>query len=120
MASLTPIHWWHWLPRPFPKWRIVGSVEAGDEVPDRLPHMSAVVIGPKQRPTWLAFDCPCPEGHRLMINLDSRRRPSWSIAAMKPLTIRPSLDDVTDDRRCHFFITKGKTVWVPNDRRSSS
>lgn len=119
MAGVTPVRWWHWLPRPFRKWHVLGYVEAGDLVPDRLPRRSAVLIGSEEHPTWAAFDCPCAEKHRLMVNLDSGRRPSWRVEAARPLTLKPSIDDVTAGRRCHFFITKGRTVWARSDRRSS-
>lgn len=118
MADVKPISWWHWLPLPWRTWRLVGHVEAGDEVPDRLPRKGVVLVGPPERPSWLAFDCPCGHGHRLMVNLDSRRRPSWRVESLRPLSIRPSIDNITSERRCHFFLLRGKITWARDEWRS--
>lgn len=119
MAALKPIRWWQRLPLPWRPWRIVGHVPAGDEVPDRLPRRGVVLVEPGEGPTWAAFDCPCRTGHRLMVNLDTRRRPAWHIDSPRPLTIRPSIDDITAERRCHFVIRRGKIEWARNEQRSA-
>ncbi len=113
---MSSIRWWEWLPLPWRSWRVVGLVEAGDEVPDRLPTRGAVLVGTAARPTWIAFDCPCRAGHRLMVNLDPHRRPAWRIVSMKPLTIRPSIDDVSAERRCHFVVRGGRIVWALDEQ----
>ncbi|WP_442856265.1 DUF6527 family protein [Arthrobacter sp. U41] len=53
---------------------------------------------------WLAFDCPCRERHRVLINLDNRRHPSWVVTAAAPLTVSPSVDGTRAGRRCHYII----------------
>ncbi len=111
MGRLTWLRWWPRWPRL--RWRVVGQVEAADEIPSRLPRRGAVIAGPQDEPHWIAFDCPCRKGHRVMLNLDKRRRPAWSITQGRPLTVRPSVDDRTAHRRCHFFIRDGKIYWVP-------
>jgi hypothetical protein len=120
MAGLGRIRWWQWLPWPQRRWRVVTGVDAGDEVPERLPPRGVVLVGDVARPTWIAFDCPCGRGHRLMVNLDPARRPRWRIESLRPLSIRPSIDDITSDRRCHFFIRSGKIAWAHNEPRSTS
>jgi hypothetical protein len=100
-----------WLPRR--RWRVVAWVDAADEVPTRLPRRGAVIAGPESEPHWLVFDCPCRRGHRVMLNLDPRRRPIWRITQTQPLTVRPSVDDHTSERRCHFFVREGRINWVP-------
>ena len=50
--------------------------------------------------------------HRLMVNLDSTRYPFWRIESRNPLSIRPSIDDITAQRRCHFTIRDGKLSWA--------
>jgi len=117
MAGVRPISWWQWIPLPWRKWRLVGTVEAGDEVPDRLPRKGVVLVEHAHRPTWAAFDCPCGRGHRLMVNLDQTRRPVWRVASRHPLSIRPSVDDVTPLRRCHFWITNGRITWDRHEPR---
>ena len=47
-----------------------------------------------------------------MVNLDRSRWPFWRIESSKPLSIRPSIDIVTQERRCHFFVLCGKICWV--------
>jgi hypothetical protein len=69
-----------------------------------------VVAGGK--PTWLAFDCPCGASHRIMLNLNTARRPSWVLKNYDPLTISPSIDDIAPGRRCHFFVSRGRIHWV--------
>lgn len=118
MAGIKAIRWWQWLPLPWRGWRVVATVRAGDEVPDRLPSKGVVLVGTAARPAWIAFDCPCERHHRLMVNLDKARRPAWHIESLRPLSIRPSIDDITPDRRCHFFIRGGKITWAHNEQRS--
>lgn len=111
------IAWWKWLP--FQGWRSVGMVESADEIPDRLPPKGAVLVGSPQHVKWVAFDCPCGRGHRIMLNTDPARRPTWQVAAGSPrrLTIAPSIDYRGDDRRCHYHIRDGKTAWAGDSDR---
>ena len=105
------VAWWQSLPFPWRKWRIVGQVAAGDEVPERLPFRGVVLVGAPASAAWAVFDCPCREMHRLMVNLDPARLPFWTIEARKPLSIYPSIDNVAPTRRCHFTIQDGKARW---------
>jgi hypothetical protein len=110
MASIGRIPFWEWLP--WRGWRIVTTVEAADEIPEHLPAGGAVVVGTLERPKWLAFDCPCKAGHRIMVTLDRANWPHWSIKNGKKLTVSPSVDYHTPERRCHYFITDGKIIWA--------
>ena len=113
MAALkTLIAWWQSLPLFWRNWRIVGQVSAGDEVSERLPYRGVVLVGAPERAAWAVFDCPCRAGHRLMVNLDQTRRPCWRIESQEPLSICPSIDNVTPERRCHFTIRSGKITWA--------
>ena len=116
MVSLKRlVDWWQALSLPWRSWRIVGRVLAGDEVPDQLPSRGVVLVGPQESANWLVFDCPCQGRHRLMVNLDMSRNPFWKIDCPKPLSIHPSVNNVTPDRSCHFFIRGGRVRWVKND-----
>lgn len=117
MADLSRISWWDWLPLPWRKWRVVLRVDAGDQIPERIPRGGAVLVAPEESPTWIAFDCPCRQHHRVMLNLERQRHPYWTVDTIRPLSISPSIDDVTRDRRCHFFVKDGKIRWVPNRER---
>lgn len=112
MAELGHISWWQRLQLPWRRWRVVTRVDAGDEVPEELPARGIVLVGPPNNPTWAAFDCPCRRGHRLMVNLDPSRHPSWRILTTKPITLRPSVDDITPERRCHFIMDAGRIKWA--------
>lgn len=110
MDKLTDISWLEWLP--FRKWRVIGCVDAADEIPEKLPPRCAVVVGSTQYPKWIAFDCPCKTGHRIMLSLDRRNKPSWTAPESKPLTLKPSVDSHLKGKRCHYFISHGKVEWV--------
>jgi len=114
MVKALLASWWNRLPRIRGKFRVVQLVAAADEIPDRLPRKGAVIVGPLENPTWVAFDCPCQDHHRVMLNLDSRRRPTWTMQSPKPLTLCPSINESRDRKRCHYFICGGKVQWVPN------
>jgi hypothetical protein len=110
MALGGRLRWWQRLPRR--KWRLVLAADEADEVPEQLPSRAAVLVGPAEKPKWIAFDCPCGRGHRVMLNLDRSRSPAWSLVSQRPLTLSPSIDDSTVGR-CHFFIRQGKIKWAP-------
>jgi hypothetical protein len=110
MAPLAPISLWQWLP--MFRWRIVATVDDADLIPVRLPRKAAVLVGSPAHPKWIAFDCPCSSGHRIMLNLDASRYPRWSISVDGLLTIRPSIDFYHSDSRCHFFVRNGRLDWV--------
>lgn len=112
MVRLSLSRWWQSLPLPWQKWRIVGHVSAGDEVPRLISRRGVILVGPPHRPTWAAFDCPCGSGHRLMLNLDPVRHPTWQILSLHPLSLLPSIDFVTTYRRCHFVLRNGRIAWV--------
>ena len=104
--------WWWALSSRWRRWRVIGRVSGADELPERLPPKGVVLVGSAEDATWAAFDCPCKTGHRLLVNLDSSRYPFWRIDSLKPLSIRPSIDSITPERRCHFFIRGGRVQWA--------
>jgi hypothetical protein len=113
MARVNRISWWEWW-IPFRPWRIVSVFEAADEIPARLPTKGAVIVGSYEQPKWIAFDCPCKTGHRIMITLDPAHSPHWYIVEHKKLTISPSVDFQSKERRCHYFIRHGSVEWIPD------
>lgn len=117
MARLNP---GRWLARLLParRWRIVTQVEEADLLSDRLPRRGAALAGPLGTPKWLALDCPCGSGHRLLVNLDSRRPPTWRLVSARPLTVRPSLDITQAGTRCHFTITSGTVRWAGSGQQA--
>lgn len=109
------ISWWHWLP--FLRWRVVGTAEAADEVPDRLPRNGVALVGDKRQIKWIVFDCPCRTGHRIMLNADSGRNPYWKLTKAGRLSISPSVDFRGSQRRCHYFVRDGRIMWAKDSDR---
>ena len=121
MAGMKKLRsWWRSLALQWRPWRIAGYVGVADEIPDQLPAKGVIVVGVEGNSTWAALDCPCNTGHRLMVNLDRYRCPVWTIDSITPLTIRPSIDDITSDRQCHFVVRRGRIRWAYAARRVSS
>ncbi len=104
--------WTSWLP--FQRWRVVGMVSSADEVPETLPRNGAVVVCDGGPPKWIVFDCPCRTGHRIMLNTDSHRRPVWRVdrESRDRLTLSPSVDARSANRRCHYIVRDGRIFWV--------
>ncbi|WP_445168714.1 DUF6527 family protein [Mycolicibacterium sp. Dal123E01] len=82
------------------------------DVPTEFIRRTAVLVAKGDVEQWLIFDCPCRAGHRVMLNLDPTSRPAWRIIDRQRLTLRPSVDEITESGRCHYFINKGKVIWV--------
>jgi len=112
MAKLKKITLWDWLPGR--SWRIVANVENANDIPEKLPPRGAILVGTLEHPKWLAFDCPCKSGHRIMITLDLSHRPHWSLHGNSKLTVSPSIDFHSPEKRCHFFLRRGKIEWARN------
>jgi len=51
-----------------------------------------------------------------MLNLDRRRQPYWLVKQARPLTLSPSVDDLTAGNRCHYWVQRGRVMWVRHDR----
>jgi hypothetical protein len=106
------IRWWHWLP--FRRMTCLGVVDSADDIPEKLPRSAAILVASQGRQKWIAFDCPCQSGHRILLNLDQARRPVWSATQKKNgyLSVAPSVDYHDSNRRCHYIVRDGKIVWV--------
>lgn len=115
MADTVKIPWREWLP--IYEWRIVGIVESADDIPQRLPRNGVILVEERKRPKWIAFDCPCRIGHRIMLNADKARWPYWSINKKGALSITPSIDYESSERRCHFIMRNGRIRWVHGRKR---
>jgi hypothetical protein len=103
---------WRRLRLPWRAWRVVSEVEAADEIPERLRPKDVVLVGTLRSPKWIAFDCPCRERHRVMLNLDRARRPQWRVTGTSHLTISPSVDELRGAVRCHYYVRNGRIKWV--------
>lgn len=102
--------WLDWLP--WTPWRVVGIVDSADEIPEVIRRKGAVLVGTETYVKWVAFDCPCGSGHRILLNVDKRTRPFWGLSGSKRLTLKPSIDYRDGTRRCHYFIADGRVHWA--------
>ena len=117
--------WWEFEQRlPRRRWYIEGSVEQADDGPGVIPPRRAFLVGNRRHRKWLVFDCPCDSGHRIMLNLDRRRRPFWILRASRRrrITVSPSVAYRGRDRCCHYALSNGRVLWlrpsaIRSDRR---
>ena len=95
-------------------WRIEAAVSEMDEVPVRIPARRAVLVASGALRKWLVFDCPCGAGHRVLLNLDRRRRPFWTLrlGPRRRITLDPSVDQREGRRSCHYFLSNGRVEWA--------
>jgi len=112
---MSKIRWWHWLP--VFGWRVVAVVESADDIPLRLPRNGVVLVGQPTKPKWIAFDCPCRTGHRIVLNTDKARRPHWSVLLGSKFSVSPSIDYHDRYKRCHYFIRNGRVDWAGRKNR---
>ncbi|MPL89560.1 hypothetical protein SDC9_35596 [bioreactor metagenome] len=84
--------------------------------PDILIDNIVYVVGRKKYTKWAYLKCPCGCGDIIMLSLDKINYPSWSVRQDKfgKATISPSIDKL-EGCRSHFFIKKGKLIWVKGD-----
>ena len=95
-------------------WRLEAIVPDMDDVPPRIRSCRAYLVATATHRKWLVFDCPCGNGHRIVLNLDRGRRPVWYVrlSKRKALTLRPSVDYRDDRLACHYLLSNGRVVWV--------
>jgi len=112
MVGPMKVDWISWLP--FPRWRVVRIASSADEIPETLPRNGAVLVCDGGPPKWIAFECPCRTGHRIMLNTDQRRYPAWRVdlTSLDRLTIAPSISANSTKRYCHYFVRNGRIVWT--------
>lgn len=101
-----------WRPLRGRRWRVVSRVDAADLVPEHIPTRGVVLVETAGKPAWLAFDCPCNNGERILLNVSPRRYPSWTVLTQDPLRLRPSIHIRQPKHRCHFWIWNGKVRWA--------
>jgi hypothetical protein len=109
--SSASIDWWRRRRWTRPRISTVRHFASMADVPASLPRHELVLIGAPDRLKWALFECPCGNGHRLVVNLDAVRTPKWTIALTPRPTLSPSVD-VRDRRRCHFLLQEGRVRWV--------
>jgi hypothetical protein len=111
------IDWWRrrrWTSARYPDLNYVASRSDVAELPARR---TVMVVGSPERPKWAVFACPCGHGHGIAVNLSPARLPAWSLTdGDHGPTLYPSVDSVTDGRRCHFWLRDGRVHWAHDER----
>ena len=94
-----------------PPFRRIKRYDSLPDIPKRLRKRTIAVVGGRDQPKWVAFDCPCGRGHRIVVPT-SGDGPRWKLTTDRGLpTIRPSIDS-NDGERCHYVLTRGHVRWV--------
>lgn len=88
-------------------------MERVDDLPDKVLPGFLYLIGEGKRP-WLAkFTCPCGCSNPVSLSLLRDDSPRWRahVHANGTVTLAPSIWR-TKGCQSHFFVRKGKVVWV--------
>jgi hypothetical protein len=103
-----------WLRDRFRLRQFKGPEFCGSEA-DHSPGVKArrlVIVGPKGKPKWLRFMCPCRCGDEIALNLMDGYSPKWTILLHpdETLTVTPSVDA----KKCgsHFWLRNNRVYWV--------
>lgn len=104
MDLLSRLRYWR-------RWTADIHVDSMVDVPEKLPQRQAVVVG-RQHEKWLVFDCPCRQGHQVMLNLDPENRPRWRVRTYQPLTLLPSVNERSPAGHCHYVVREGRVHWI--------
>jgi hypothetical protein len=81
--------------------------------PDNLQKDLVYVVGEKKYKKWAYLKCPCGCEDIIMLSLNKKEFPSWSVKKDKigRASISPSIHKL-DGCKSHFLIKKGKLIWV--------
>lgn len=109
------IDWWRrrrWTKARYPRLDYFSSHSDVAELP---PRRTLAVVGNPDLAKWAIFACPCGHGHSIILNLSPIRRSAWQLKVSKSgPSLYPSVDSLTDERRCHFWLRDGKVHWAPD------
>ncbi|TAL64473.1 MAG: hypothetical protein EPN88_10905 [Bacteroidetes bacterium] len=80
--------------------------------PSTLKKNIVYVVGGPNYEKWAYLKCPCGCNDIIMLSLDNKQRPSWTIKQDKKgrVTISPSIRKL-DGCKSHFMIKKGRLLW---------
>jgi hypothetical protein len=88
---------------------IISDNPKHDEIKDSVIYL----IGNSEYVKWAYLKCPDNCGKIIMLSLSTRIRPSWSVNLdrLGRISVSPSIAQ-TEGCRSHFWIKKGKIIWV--------
>jgi hypothetical protein len=116
------LRWFSWIFDAIRRWRRrrkrrrafdgVVRLESSVDPASALVAGNLVLIGPKDKPKWLRFRCPCGCGGVIALNLMATHYPRWAVRIYTDgtLTVMPSVDAETCGS--HFWIRRSQIKWV--------
>lgn len=105
---------WRWRRRPGRRefYREALCIDSSVDPNPAVAGGRVVLIGPRERPKWVRFQCPCRCGETIALNLMSSHNPHWSVELHDDgtVTVHPSVDA----KSCgsHFWVRRGKVQWA--------
>lgn len=80
--------------------------------PDRLQNNIVYVVGERKYIKWAYLKCPCGCNETIMLSLNKKGHPSWSVDQDKfgRASIYPSINRL-EGCKSHFYVKRGKLIW---------
>lgn len=106
------IDWWRRNRRNAARIDTIRTYPCAAALPEQLGrHVLAVAGDPT---AWAVMECPCGNGHRLRIRIRPHRNATvWQLSHTSGgPSLCPSVDFDSADRRCHFWLDRGRVRWV--------
>lgn len=106
--------WWK-VRRGLARWRgeLLPVCKVGDLLPDALPRGKMVRMVDKGRDWSVGFTCPCGCAEPIELLLQASFDPHWLLRedAIGRPTLTPSVWR-NEGCRSHFFVRRGRIIWV--------
>lgn len=95
-----------------PRFKVVRIIDS-DLMPSSLPRRGVVLLKDDGENWAVGFKCPCGCGENIQLLIPDYMAPSWQLVihSNNDITLNPSVW-MTEGCRSHFWIRKGKVVWV--------
>lgn len=83
-----------------------------EDLPEKLLNKTIYIVGNKNEPWSIAFNCPCGCKDIIHLNLIKDAHPRWKFKVSEDrINITPSIWRISGCKS-HFLIRNGKTVWL--------
>ena len=108
---------WHRRRRrePRARYRTVVHVTNRAALPSELSRRTVYTIGDEANPKRALFMCPCGHTHHIDLPLtqNPREQRAWQLCnGPQGVTLKPSIDIINNERRCHFWLEHSKVAWA--------
>lgn len=107
------IDWWRRRHRNSARINKIRAFPSTAALPKQLGRQVLAIAGDPS--AWAVMECPCGHGHRLQVRIRPHVSTAvWSLReSERGPSLSPSIDFESADRRCHFWLDKGRVRWVP-------